>query len=425
MRNLLSLLSVLVLLVWSPLHAAEREGSRLRIVSGLYYDNISQGYYLSATDTLTLDEDSLLALKRTSDEINDLRLKTSADWTVWQSDAGQIELGSVMFLSDDDLRSSIDARFRRGALELIGGLEGRGIWDIESSGSGYATWRLSSKLRPSLGSGFFLLAKDSYESVNFSGTDDFNYDYRYNRFYLGVEKEFGWADLLSLQYRNDRKQAPDSSRLDYTNHRAIIEFDWSPSTTISTRIESDLIRRLSNKETGIDDGWEELLDATLGLRFAQRWELEVRHELEYATYDTQDVVNNNHMSSVVECEMLHSPTEEIEVSGTLSTQQYRTKLVEFVDQDYEQYSIRYGLDISSGEWLWFDISHTVGHRNYIASVGGFYTDYTMNRLDIFGDLKLYHGLSLNSMISIDWENHEKQENDNRLSLISIGLDYAF
>lgn len=393
---------------------------------GFGYDQISQGYYLTIIDTLAIDEDSITTLKQTSEEINALRIKTSVDWTHRVGKESEINVNNLSLLSDDDLRDNLELSYKIGSLTLKDHIDVRAVWNVDAaSATGYVTNSLTGKLRPRIGNGMYLVAKNSFDVVRYNGSDEFSFDYNYNRFSLGIEREFGWTDLIALTYRNDQRVVSDSTRLNYSRHRILFDFNWSPSYTFSVYLNNEVMRILSNKENNYDDGWENYLETELTVRPSLNWKFDIENRFEYAVFDSQDFVNFDYLYNTSELTVSHFPSTDLELFVKPSAAIFWSRYEEFRDQDYHQLAVEYGFDLSIGDRLWVDTSHKFGRRDYSGDMSGFYTDYILNQFNLLGDLKIYGGLSLNSIVSIDWENHDLREDDNNLSLISVGLDYRF
>lgn len=397
-----------------------------RITLGIGYDQIAQGYYLNEIDTLAVDEDSLFKLRRTTDEISTPRLKSRVVWNRDMAKGTTLEFDNLTLISDEDIRNNIRGTFETGHLELSNEFEFRGLWEEDDSDRvGYLTNEIRAGFKPPLGRGFYMIADESFEILRFDGEGLYTFDYNYNRLKIGIEKQFGWVDYILLAYRNDIRNVPDSSRINYARHRAIMELYWSPVSSITLDIENEISRTESNKESNLDDRIQEFLDAEFIFRLTERFSLDVKNLFEYTDYDTQDVVNFNSIYNVGSLEGSYEFIDGLEFNAGPSYTIFWSESVIFEEQDYEQFALEYGFDISLGDRLWCDISHTYGKRDYTHENSEFYTDYTLNELDILGDIKIYKNLRLNLILSIDWENHTIKDDDNRLSLLNIGLDYHF
>jgi hypothetical protein len=53
------------------------------------------------------------------------------------------------------------------------------------------------------------------------------------------------------------------------------------------------------------------------------------------------------------------------------------------------------------------------------------TDYTYERISLIGDIKLVGGLSLNMLLSAEWEWHRIATNDSETYLLASSLMYSF
>lgn len=416
-------------LIWSaaayPLSAQTTEND-LDFSVGIGYDQISQGYYLTVIDTLTIDEDSITSLKQTSDDINAVRLKTLVDWTRQVGRRGVFNLNNLSLISGDDLKNNLELSYRIGALRLENHLDIRAVWDVDDANSaGYVTNSLTGKLRPRIGNSLFLVARNSFDIVRYDGSDQFSFDYNYNRFSIGIEKEFGFTDLIALAYRNDQRVVSDSTRLNYSRHRILFDLSWSPSFTFSFDMNNEIMRILSNKENNYDDAWEDYLETELTFRPTFDWKFAIENRFEYTTFDSQDFVNFDYIYNTSELSASRFLSTNLELFVKPSAAMFWSRYEEYQDQDYQQFAMEYGFDLSIGDRLWVDISHKFGRRDYTGDTYGLYTDYTLNQFNLLGDLKIYGGLTLSGIVSIDWENHDLSEDNNSLSLISAGLDYRF
>jgi hypothetical protein len=408
--------------------SGQMPADRFRLTVGLGYDHITQGYYLSQIDTLAVDEDSLTYLKQTSDALNDIRLKTRLEWSAPGLTTGYFKFDNLTYLSNEDLRNSLVLSFRSGPLTLENDFHARGVWDEgKTSQKGYLTNTIGGRFKPEISDGFFFVLRNSFELVRYDGSSEYEYyfDYNYNKLSIGFEKQFGWTDQIALIYRNDMRVVSDSTRLNYTRHRALFELNWSPTFDISLELENELMRIESDKENDLDDGWEELIEGRATLHLGDKWKAGLRNLFEYVAYDSQDVVNFDYTYNTTELLISRNLSTYSEIFVKPSALLFSSKYTEFEQQDYEQYAVEYGFDISRGDWLWLSVSHKIGHRDYRHEADEFYTDYLLNQLNLLGNLKIFANVRLNTILSIDWEDHEQDGDDNNLSLFSIGVDYRF
>ena len=396
----------------------------LDITVGLGYDKMTQGYYLSLIDTLTLDEDSILTLKQDSDELNAYRLRAAIEWSK-SSDAGNsLRIGNSFTGSGDDLRNSLEATCKYRSLEIRNKLDARAVLDANSSSrNGYVSNVAVFRFKPELSDGLFFVARDAFEIVRYDGSGEFIFDYNYNKFSVGFERQFGWTDMFSVTYRNDIRSVRDSTRLDLTRHRFRMQLDWSPTFSTTIRLDNELSRILAEKEGDLDDSWEDYLEIELYAIFSESWRASLRNQFEYVTYDTQDVVNFDYLYNTSEFTLTRSVSDELQIFAKPSLAIFWSRRSDFEQQDYLQSDVEYGFDLSVGTGLWLSASHRIGSRNYTNESNMFYTDYMLNQLNLLGDIRIYDGIRFSVLISTDWETHDLDENDNSLSLISIGLDY--
>jgi len=430
MSNTRYVLLITAAIVWAFAGAVSVFGQmpdgQLRFTVGLAYDQITQGYYLSQIDTLVVDEDSLTYLKQTLNALDDVRLKTRLEWSVPGLKSAHCKIDNLTYVSDEEMRNSLALSFRAGPLTLENDFQARGVWDeSEIARKGYLTNTAVVRLKPELPDGFFLVLKNSFELVRYDGRSEYDFDYNYNKLSVGLEKEFGWTDLIALTYRNDRRVVADSTRLNYMRHRAMFELNWSPTFSITLDLRNELTRIESNKEGDLDDGWEELAEGKVTLHLGDKWKVGLRDLLEYVNYDRQDVVTFDYTYNTAEVSVSRGLAAYLDLFVKPSALLFGSRYIEFEQQDYAQFAVEYGMDISAGDWLWLSVSHKIGRKDYTHEAGDFYTDYTLNQLNMLGDLKVLDNLRLNAILSVDWEDHDSEGEDNSLSLFSIGADYRF
>ncbi len=398
------------------------------MTAGIGYDKITSGWYLLRVDTLAVEEDSLSALKRTYEALDDPRIKTRISWTAAGSERVIFSADNVNYLSKNDMRNNLVLSLKTGAVTLENDLQIRSLWDKDgTSRAGYMTDEITGRLKPEISDGFFFVLKNTYELVRYDGGGEYDFDYNYNTLSVGFEKEFGWTNLIALTYRNDTRVVSDSSRLNYVRHRAIFELNWSPTFELSFDLENELTRIESNKGDGLDldDGWEELVEAEINLYIGVSWKAGFRELFEYVTYDAQDVITFDYTYSTTELSLTRRIASWFELFVRPSVLLFQSRFVEYEQQDYRQFAVEYGSDISESDRIWITASHKIGRRDYIYSTDEYFTDYMLSQLSLFGDLRIYGGLHLNAILSIDWEYHDLDENDNSLSLLSVGIDYRF
>lgn len=417
----------LALGVSSALSADETStGNGIDWTVGILYDQLSQDYYLSQIDTLAIDEDSLLTLRKISDETEVPRIKFRFNWAPSIADKRYFNLNNVTFMSDEDLRNNLVLELDYGSLDISNETQIRAIIDQEkTSNTGYVSNLLTARLKPSISRGLFFVSRNSFEVVRFDGTDDFNYDYDYIKNYIGLEKEFGLLDYAAFGYRLDNRIVGDSSRLDLTRHRLVAELSWSPSLLIAIDVQNEFSRILSAKENDLDDSWEEYLESTISLYPGADWTLRIRDKFEYTVFDTQDVVNFDYIYNTAELQISKQPSSSTEVFLRPSIVTYWSVSEEYESYDYNQVALEYGVDLYPGDWLWLSASHKIGQRDYGGETDVYYTDYTLNRLNLYADVGILQNLRLNTIVSIDWENHETDEDDNVLTMMTVGLDFMF
>jgi hypothetical protein len=74
--------------------------------------------------------------------------------------------------------------------------------------------------------------------------------------------------------------------------------------------------------------------------------------------------------------------------------------------------------------LFLSAESTTGLRN-LKYEDDLQSDYTFERVNLIGDLKIIAGLNLNFLMSAEWEWHSNSNENSALYLLSSNLTYTF
>jgi hypothetical protein len=104
----------------------------------------------------------------------------------------------------------------------------------------------------------------------------------------------------------------------------------------------------------------------------------------------------------------------------LRQQQFDSTLVE----DYTEKGLKAALDYLKAGLIFASLESTVGFRN-LSDEGDLHSDFAFERANLLADWRLTGALTLNILLSAEWEWHDQQEENSQVFLVSSSLYYRF
>lgn len=261
------------------------------------------------------------------------------------------------------------------------------------------------------------------DMVVFDSVSDISYNYYRVEARTGVSKSFADFSFAELSLLMQTRQVPDSTYLNYLSFGG----DFSAYLFYSGGI-LDIYSRLERKNyhqpAGKDDHYRFEINSRnknqLGGDFFSRQELDI----DLTFFDPESVTNYDyHRFSLA-------------VLGGLEYGVFSTALgprLEYLTEEslgflsgnnYFETGLRVDADVMMVNRLFLSTESTTGRRD-LKYEDDLQTDYTFQRFNVIGDLKIYAGLTLNLLLSAEWEWHGDSSENSQLYLISSSLSYTF
>lgn len=407
------------------LTAQPARSADLTAKAGIGYDFLSQQYFLeSIADTASDLLSANLALK--TNYLDDLKGRLSLSYH--PGETRDIELRSLFEQTAEQYRLRLSGDFRRKfggtRLELNGEFDLRDSFE-DSVGAGdsyrYAYGRI--RVVTPLSHSIRLRTQLRADMVRFDSTSAFAYNYHRLGGKLGIEYVFADFSYFQLTPFFQLRQVTDSSQIDYVNLGLQSSALW-----FAGRNELDLYGRIETKEYDqIDDRDNHLrleFEARNKTRLAERFSGRLEVDWELVDYTSADPINVDYRR--LELALLggydanglwigFGPVlnllDENGADGSL-------------EEDYTESGARADLDYMAIGRLFISLENELGFRN-MSDSSSLQTDYVYEKINLIGDLNLLASLSLNLLLSAEWQWHDLEDENSRIILLSSGLTWSF
>ena len=401
------------------------EAADLRLKAGIGYDFLSQEFFLDSTAVSGVDSfytdwnlktnylddiKGLLSLSYTPFSDRRLYLQTSYEQTR--------DYLRTRFLSDTRLK------FNSSRLDLNNELEWKHrLADSATVGDSYllaySRARLTTPLSAQI-NGHFQLKGDM---VAFDSVSDLSYNYYRLEARTGVSKSFEDFSFAEFSLLAQTRQVPDSTFLNYLS----LGGDISSFVFYSSGV-LDLYARLEHKDYNQPDNKDDHFHFEitsrnrnrLGGAFFSRQEL----DLELTFYSPESTVNYDyHRFSLAVLGGLEEGVFSTAIGPRL---EYLTEETTgfLTSNNYLETGIRVDADLMMVNRLFLSAESTTGLRN-LKYEDDLQSDYTFQRVNLIGDLKVFVGLNLSFLLSTEWEWHGNSTENSALYLLSSNLTYTF
>ena len=412
-------------LVLVGVSASILQAKGLSFRAGVGYDFLSQQYFLDSAslagpDSLLVDWD----LK--TNYLDDIKGLFAITYSPYLDRRLELESSYEQTPEFIRMRFTGDLRSKLGQtkLDFNSELEWRDRYrDSSDFGdsylSGYFKAKLSSPLNNSTSAGIQLHG----DGVSFQSPSSFSYNY----YRLGVKasiaksyESFSFADMkLFLTTR----QVPDSLELNYLNfgvEGSLLGFYEGIDLDIFTRLERKDYNQPSNK----DDYYRIEFNAHNKVSIGQRWFSRQELDLELTLYNSDDPVNYNYGRAGLT--FLYGYENNGVSLGVGPDFEYLDEQENDLtkSEDYFESGAKVDLDYMKMDGLFCSIESILGYRN-LKYENDLQSDFSFERLNIIADVKILSALSLNVLLSAEWEWHKRSEENSQIYLLSSNLSYAF
>jgi hypothetical protein len=392
---------------------------------GLGYDFVSQEYFTSDTTPTSSPDQLLEATLLRKDYLDDKKglvhltfdPKRNGQYILeagWEQTPdvyrglgrGHLAVGGSDSRLEADLNLEIKGRYR-GESEV-----GEDVSVINAKAA------YNRRLSPSLESRIRILA----ERVDFDSAGSLVYDYDRIGGEVGLSvlsRDFNSA-LFSMGV--EKRSVPDSSWLDYLSVRASLGYFGNLSDAF---VSADLT--IENKDFEApedrDDYTLTTLSANLRIPAGEAFYLRPDLSLEYFDFEIDNLINNDYL--LARGGLLFG-WDLGRLSASFGP---RIELLSIEtdfegDDDYSELMAQAGADLMYSDRAFVLFENQIGKRDYRHKTE-YYSDFIFDRMSLIGSLKIFRSLSFDLLFSAEWEWHEIDSDNNRLYLLSAGLNYSF
>lgn len=416
---------LLFCLIQTP--ALAEETSLIKFSFGLGYDNVSERYYLVHFDTIGVPSESLEALRRAIEEIEEMKAILKFDLNKDFADHSRISVNNSFSFSSLYLRDILRIEWDKDWLNLSNQAELKTIQDKKkvTYQTDYFTNNFDVKLKARLSPEISLRFRNNLEYTEYKEKSAYAYDYYLNRTALELDKDISSDGFLHLSYQFSKRYVPDSTLINYDRHFLNLSLDKYFGWATLLQLENELDRKTFKKPGGLDNFWEERFTFGLSKRVHDRVEFLFRNEFEVLSYDIEDEINFDYFENKFSVALEYELSDGLEIKGEPEWLVFSSLKRLYQDYNYNQLAFILSCDLSQSTDLWLSIEDKFGRRDYKSGENPFYTDYLLNQISLFLDGELNSHLGFNLMLSVDSEWHNSKGDNLTVFLISSELTYSF
>lgn len=424
-RNLPCLLLLALLPVLLPLTASSAEHP-LRVKAGIGYEFLSQEYFLETIEDNS-DLDSLdIVTALTTTYLDDVRGQLSVRYR--PDRGGSVELGAsyeqtpdlFRFRLTSDLRPRLGpARFSwNGELDLRDSFE-----ETDNSGDDYLSGRARAKLVLPITGRSEIWGQLKTDFVRFDSSSEFGFDHHRFGGETGYRLELGGFTQVDASLFYLARTVPDSNSMSYKNLGMEANL-----FALYDRGDLTLYSLIENKNYDQPEDEDDYL----------RFEFEGRHKMNLGgsgftvqelKLEIQDFAANslsNNSYSRLSLDLLVG-LENFSLSSALGPHLELLNMRDEADltgEDYFETGGKWEFEYLAAGKAFVTLEAILGFRNQYDE-SDLLSDFVFQRVDLLADWKLLRRVSLNGLLSADWEWHDDSNENNRTYLLSTFLSYEF
>jgi hypothetical protein len=403
------------------------KSSDLQFSFGLGYDNISEKYYLVHFDTLGIPSESLEALKKATEEINERKASLKIDLNKNFGNNSKISINNSLSVSNLYWRDILRIEWDKEWFSISDLVEFRKIQDKKQMvhQRDYVTNNLYADFRTNISPDLSFKINNTFELSNYKEKTLYIYDYYLNKTSFDLEKQLASDGFFNFSYQFSKRFVPDSSYIDYDRHLFDLILDKYFGRKFLLQMENELERKRFKKPEGIDNFWDSRLTFDASYQFENQVKLKLKNEFEFLTYDLEDDLNFNYIENKLTPGLEYEVLDGIKLKGEPEWIIFSAKNDFYQEYDYNQLAFGLSLDVSKSTNLWLSLEDKFGKRDYPSDENPFYTDYYLNQASFFLDGELGSHFGFNLMLSIDSEWHKSKGDNLTVSLFTSELIYSF
>lgn len=417
---------ILIWLLLLPLGAAPQAGE-WSVKAGLGYEYLNQEYFL---DSLSSGADDTLAVATalSTTYLDDLRGELAL--TYRPSGKRTYELRSSYEQTPHQLRLKFAGDFHpkvgSGRIDGTAELDWRhSLDDSVAAGDEYLYGYTRAKYVLPIREHVSLFWQLRGEFVDFDSTGSYAFDHYRAGGSFGLHRQFGGLSSLDVSGFVMGRDVPDSIRLSYLSYGL-----ESSLFSFYDRGDLDALLRFEVRDynsIGNEDDYVRLeLTARHRLDLGYPWFTRQETEIEGNWFDEPDDLSGDY--GRYRLAVLGGVDNQV-VSFALGPQfelLWQKGDAAFAE-DYIELGLEGQLDIMKASLMFASVESDLGKRN-VKDEGeedALRSDFVFERLNILADLTILPRLSLNALISAEWEWHDQEDENSRLILVSTGLSYTF
>lgn len=399
--------------------------SDVKMTAGIGYEFISQEYFLDSLVEAGGDSlDAIAALKTTY--LDDIRARFSLKYSPYQD--RKLELRSDYEQTPEFIRTRLFADYRprmgKYRLNVSSELDWRNRYaDSADAGDDYLFGRVRARLKVPLSQSLTANWQIRGDFVSFDSTSTLSYNHYRLGWKAGVGKLFENFSMFDLNFFFLTRAVPDTSELGYVSYgaeAAVLAFHNQGELDVFWRLE----RKNYRKPEDQSDYWRVELESRQKLRLGGNYFSRQELDIDLNLFNPSELISNDYVRA--ELAILFG----IESGGLSLGLGGEFEMLRELDSESEQ-SDNYlesgfliSIDYLSSVRFFGSMESVLGRRN-LTDFQALQSDFNFERLNLILDWKLVGGLSLNMLLSGEWEWHELEEENNQILLVSSGIDYSF
>lgn len=410
-----------ILLVLTGASSAAAGDTGFSFRAGVGYDLLSQEFSLDTTlDTLS----TALALNTTY--LDDIRGQLTVRYLPY--DDRRLDLQTTLEQSSDLYRVRFYGDYRADWERFELNLKAESDWrestaDVPEAGESFLYGFGQARLGYKMSGSSTLRAELRGDFVTFDSITTFAYNHHRIGGKVGVESYVAGFSVLTGEVFLLSRQVPDSLQLNYLSLGANGSFFgiWERGRTdVYVRFE----RRDYDQPRDEDDFTRIEIDADNKLGFSKALFTRQLGRIEVTSFSPDDLLNADYYRLGL---AVLGGWENSRVSLGLGPEieWLQEEEVEFGESgSYVETGVRTILDYTSVPGFLGSVESRLGYRN-LKEESDLQSSFVYERLNVLADLSLWQALSLNMLLSAEWEWHDQHGESSQLFLLSSGLNYAF
>ncbi len=413
---------------------AAQPGTELHSAVEVGYDRFAQIYRFTDSALLELNDGNLdigTSLRDTVDVFTEMRGQAELR-LVRSRGTHRYELLALGSMGTELNRGYFQGIYRyrpveaRTRLDVEVQVEGRAFQRDSSFQLNHDNIRAMGRLqgRRRLSENLEMGAKLRLESYDYDGRSLFEYDK--SRWTLSGTAEIrqGLGFYLDLEAGGGSRSVPDSTEIAYDRGFVQADLFW-PIGPVTFSLFSAGERRVFADSATRSPYWDLLAEPELRIQLSPQWRLKVRSPQEFLLYDIDSQVYQDTWLGQVGAQLSRrfgSLEVGLEPRWTWNISPYDT------DDEFRQPSVVVSADLYGTGSLWFSFSEEIAWRNYEEPPPQsvvVYTDYRFFRTTLMASYTFMERMSLQAFVSDEPDMHDREEDDNRLTLFSLTLRADF